>query len=102
MAITLLGHPSGTREVAFEGSPRAVGLVVWVDTQHDPRDIAPVGALLISIKHAHVRDHVLLVISSEDWSGWREIGDLRSGLRLFHTGARFFAECVGKCLVIPQ
>ena len=75
MAITLLGHPSGTREVAFERYPRAVGLVVWVDAQHDPRDIAPVGALLISIKHAHVRDRVLLVILSEGWSGWRYVSE---------------------------
>jgi hypothetical protein len=51
--------------MAFERQPRAVGLGVWVDAQHDPRDITPVRALLISIKHAHVRDDVLLVIFSE-------------------------------------
>ena len=72
MAITLLGHPSGTREVAFEGSPRAVGLSVWIDAQHDPRDFTPVSALLINIKYPHVRDHVFLVISSEDWPAWRK------------------------------
>ena len=75
MAITLLGHPSGTREVAFECYPRAVGLGVWIDAQHDPRDITPVGALLISIKQAHVRDHVPLVILSEGWSGWRYVSE---------------------------
>src|SRR5206468_10900223 len=90
MAITLLGHPSGAREVAFERYPRAVGLGVWVDAQHDPTDFTPVGALLISIKHAHVPDHVLLVILSEGWSGWREISDLRIGLRLFHATLGFW------------
>jgi hypothetical protein len=80
MAITLIGHPSGTREVAFEREPRAVGLVVWVNVQHDPRDITLVGALLISIKQAHVRDHMLLVILREGWSGWRYVSD-RHGRR---------------------
>lgn len=61
MAITLLGHPSGTREVAFEGSPRAVGLSVWIDAQHDPRDFTPVSALLISIKY---RMYVIMYSSS--------------------------------------
>jgi hypothetical protein len=37
MAITLLRQPSGAREVAFKRQPRAVGLGVWVDAQHDPR-----------------------------------------------------------------
>src|SRR2546429_681713 len=67
-----------------------------VDAQHDPRNITPVGALMISIKHAHVRDHVLLVILSEGWSGWREITDLRIELRLFHTGPRFLAKRIIK------
>ena len=35
MPITLLGHPSGTQEMAFECYPRAVGLGVRVDAQHD-------------------------------------------------------------------
>src|SRR5438874_7246506 len=96
MATTLLGHPSGAREVAFERYPRAVGLGVWVDAQHDPTDFTPVGALLISIKHAHVHDHVLLVIISEDWSVWRYISDLRIELRLFHTCSRFLTKRVRK------
>ena len=74
MAITLLGHPSGPREVAFERYPRAVGLVSG-SMRSTIRDITPVGALLISIKHAHVRDRVLLVILSEGWSGWRYVSE---------------------------
>jgi hypothetical protein len=30
---------------------------------------------LISIKRAHVRDHVPLVILSEGWSGWRYVSE---------------------------
>jgi len=70
MAITLLGHPSGTREVAFERYPCAVGVGIWIDAQDDPLDITPVRTFLIGIKHAHVRDQVFLVIHSKRWSGW--------------------------------
>ncbi|KRQ94519.1 hypothetical protein CQ12_37525 [Bradyrhizobium jicamae] len=73
MAITLLPHPFSTREVAFECEPRAISIAVWIDAQHDPRDVTPVGALLISIKHTHVRDHVLLVVLGEGWSSWRYV-----------------------------
>jgi hypothetical protein len=62
MAITLLGHPSGTREVTFERQPRAVGLGVWIDAHHDPRDIAPVGTFRIGIEQA--RKYVMICSSS--------------------------------------
>jgi hypothetical protein len=61
--------------MAFECDSRAVGLGVWVNVQDDTRDITPIGALLISIKHPHVRDDVLLVILSEGWSGWRYVSE---------------------------
>ena len=61
--------------MAFERQPCPVCLPIWVNVQHSPRDITPVGALLISIKHAHVRDRVLLVILSEGWSGWRYVSE---------------------------
>jgi hypothetical protein len=36
--------------VAFERSPRAVGIAVRVNMQDDPRDIAPVGTVRIGIE----------------------------------------------------
>ena len=75
MAITLRGHPPSAREVAFEREPRAVGLGVRVDAQHDPRNFTSVGTLFISIKHAHVCDHVLVVVLSEGCFGWGYISD---------------------------
>ena len=74
----------GFRTLVARGRPRCLGrCATRSDRLH-------VGALLISIKHAHVRDHVLLVILSEGWSGWREISDLRIGLRLFHMTLGFW------------
>ena len=56
MPITLLGHPSGTREVAFECNPRAIGVSVWVDAQHDPRDIKPVGEQVFGLSYSNPLD----------------------------------------------
>ena len=90
MAITLLGHPSGTREVAFEGSTRAVGLGVWVDAQHDPRDIMPVGAFRIGIEQMQVRDDMLLVVGGHCWIGGARSATLgsRSGFFMGVLAAR--------------
>jgi hypothetical protein len=65
VAITSLGHPSGAREVAFERSPRAVGVAVRVNMQDDPRDIAPVGTVRIGIEQAQVRDEMPLVVGGK-------------------------------------
>ena len=74
VAITSLGHPSGAREVAFERSPRAVGVAVRVNMQDDPRDIAPVGTVRIGIEQAQVRDEMLLVVGGNRWIGCRSAG----------------------------
>jgi len=57
--------------VAFERYPCAVGLVVWVDAQHDPRDIAPVGAFRVGIEQTQVRDDMLLVVVTAGSDGAR-------------------------------
>jgi hypothetical protein len=60
---------------------------------------SPVGALLIRIKDTHVRDHVLLVILSEGWSGWRYVSDMWIEWRRFHRRSR--REC-GVGITQPQ
>ena len=80
----MLGHPSGAREVAFERSPRAVGVAVRVNMQDDPRDIAPVGTVRIGIEQAQVRDEMLLVVGGDRWIGWGQISDIRIERRLLH------------------
>jgi len=39
--------------------------------QHDPRDVAPVGAFRIGSEHAEIRDEMLFVVLSERWIGGR-------------------------------
>ena len=66
-----LRHPFGAREVTVIRAPRPLGLPLRVYMQHDPRDLAPVGAVRIGIERAEVRDEVLFVVSSERWIGRR-------------------------------
>ena len=52
-------------------TPRQIKLPLGVDVQHDPRDLAPVGAVRIGIEHAKIGDDVLLVVHGERWIGRR-------------------------------
>ena len=45
--------------------PRPIRFALWIDVQHDPRDLAPVGPFCIRIEHAHVGDGMLFVIDGE-------------------------------------
>jgi hypothetical protein len=47
--------------------------------QHDPRDLAPVGAFRIGVEHAQIRDKMLVVLGGERWIGRRQIGDIGIG-----------------------
>jgi hypothetical protein len=69
-------------------SPCAFGVLVRVDMQHDPRNVAPVGAILVGIKQTEIRDNMLLVIRGKQWTGRRQIGDIRIEWWLFHGHSR--------------
>src|SRR6266404_5179175 len=88
MTVTLRRHPSGAREVAFEGSPRAVGIVVRVNVQDDPGNRAPVSTFIVGVEQTEVGDDVLFVVCSECWSGWGKISDIRIEGRLLHGRSR--------------
>jgi hypothetical protein len=67
MAISDRRHLFGAREMAVERTPCAVSALVRIDVQDHPHNVAPVGALRISIKKAEVSDQVLLVVWCERW-----------------------------------
>jgi hypothetical protein len=52
MPVVVLGHPLSTRKVTIEGPSRAIGLLLWINMQYDPRNLSPVGTLLIGIKQS--------------------------------------------------
>jgi hypothetical protein len=48
--------------MAFEDAAGALGILIGIDVQHNPRRLAPVRALAIGIEHAEVRDEVFLIV----------------------------------------
>jgi hypothetical protein len=66
--------------MTIERPTRPISLPLDVDMQHDPRDLAPVGAGRIGIKHAEIRDEMLFVAGRERRIGRREIDDIEGSL----------------------
>jgi hypothetical protein len=81
--------------------PRPLGFAVWINAQHDPRDLTPVGTLLIGVEHPHVRDQVFLVIHREGWSGWRYVGNIRIEWRRSHRHSRQECGAEGHHIICP-
>jgi hypothetical protein len=48
--------------MTVERAPRSIRLPLGVDVQHDPQDLAPVGAVRIGIEHLDIRDEMLFVV----------------------------------------
>ncbi len=55
-----------------------LGLAVRVKVQHDPRDLDPVGAVLLGVEQAEISDEILFVIAGKRRRARRFIGDIRS------------------------
>jgi hypothetical protein len=77
-------HPLRTREVTIEGTFSALDIMISVDVQHYPRDIAPVGTFRIGIQHPHIGDGVLMVVRREHWLGRSKVGNVRVKGRALH------------------
>ena len=73
--------------MGIESAPRSVRLRVWIDPQHNTRDLAPVGAILIGVKRAYVCDRVLLIVFGEGRSTRRyspTFASIRGGIEQPH------------------
>ena len=77
-------HPLRTREVTIEGTFSALDIMISVDVQHYPRDIAPVGTFRIGIQHPQIRDGVLLVVRREGRLGRSKVSNVRVKGRALH------------------
>jgi hypothetical protein len=62
VAIAMLRHPLGARQVALPGALRALGFLRRIDVQDDARDFGPIRTLGIGIEEAEIGDEMLLVI----------------------------------------
>lgn len=63
MPVAMFGHPAGTSEVCFPGVPGALGLAVWIEMQHEPRDLGPIGAVIFGVEQAQIGDQMQFVIA---------------------------------------
>ena len=88
LPVSLSRCPFGSREMAIEGTPRSVGLLLRVYVQDDPRNLAPVCTLVICIQHSDIGDGVLLIVCGERWPGGRKIGDIGIEWRGLHWTSR--------------
>jgi hypothetical protein len=52
MPVAVLTHPAGASEMCLPCASGALGLAVRVKVQHDPRDLGPVGAILLGVQQA--------------------------------------------------
>ena len=51
--------------MALEGPASPISVLLRIDMQHHPRNLSPVGALLIGIEYAEIGDHMFLVVCGQ-------------------------------------
>jgi hypothetical protein len=69
-------YPFSASQMTIERPSRPIRMVIWINVQYDPRDLAPVCTFGISIEHPHIGDSVLLIVVGECWTRRRVIGDI--------------------------
>jgi hypothetical protein len=55
LSLPDLSHPLGSREMALPDLPGALRILLYVEAQHNPGDLPPVGAFLIGIEQPKIR-----------------------------------------------
>jgi hypothetical protein len=85
MLVTIIAQPTGTSEMRFPGTSRALGLLGGIDVQDDIGNFLPVGSLSFRIQNPQIGDQVLFVVFGQDASTGRGVGDGRVKRRSTHT-----------------
>ena len=62
--------------MTVERMSRAIRLPIWIDMQHDPRDLAPIGTLGVSVEQSQVSHQMFLVVARECRGGWRQVSSI--------------------------
>jgi len=65
MAVAVLRHPAGARQMAFPSATRTCRLGRRIDMQHQPCDFFPVRTVFLSIKQPQISHGMSLVVASE-------------------------------------
>lgn len=77
-------HPFGARQMALIGPSCAISVMIRIDVEDDPCNVAPVSPLRIGSKHPDIGDGVLFVVGSERRLGRGNVGAIRIERRAQH------------------
>jgi hypothetical protein len=66
IAVAVLRHPFGTRQVARPNAPRTLGFAHGIDAQHDARHLVPIRTFGLSIEKTEISSQVLPVITGQN------------------------------------
>jgi hypothetical protein len=76
MPIAILSHPFGASQMTVERMSRAIRLPIWINMQHDPRHVAPVSTLGVSVKQPQVSHQMFLIVTRQCRGGWRHVSNI--------------------------
>jgi hypothetical protein len=78
----LMRHPFGSREMTIEHKTRAFSILIRIEVQYDPCNVAPVGTFLRVIQDAEIGVDVFFVIGRDYRTHRGNVGQFRSHARL--------------------
>ena len=76
--------PFGTCQMALIGPPRAPRVMIRIEMENNPRNIAPVSTVCIGGKHPDIAHGVLFVVHSQRRYIWGGVGTIRNERRALH------------------
>src|ERR1700733_3363316 len=77
MAITMVRHPFGAREVTIVGAARAIRLGARIDAKHQLRDFTPIRVVGFGVEQTQISNEVLMVVGRQRGLVWRHVCDIR-------------------------
>jgi len=77
-------NPFGACQMALIGPPCAPSVMIRIDVEDDPRNIAPVDTVCIGGKHPSVAYGVLFVVRCQRRYIWGGVGTIRIEQRALH------------------
>ena len=70
-------HPFGARQMALIGPSCAISVMIRIDVEDDPCNIAPVGPICIGGNHPDVAYGVLFVVHGQRRHIWSAVSAIR-------------------------
>jgi hypothetical protein len=91
MAIAMLRHPLGARQVTLPRESRALGLLCRIDVQDDTRNLGPIRTLSFGVEEAQIGNEMLLIVPGKNVGLGGLVGNWGIKRRLGHDHYRHSA-----------